>query len=51
MAKQLDYATLVEIFTRFRSAEPAPKGELEHVNAFTLVVALTRRANLEQMLT
>ena len=40
MAKQLPYQTLVEIFTRFREAEPVPKGELEHLNAYTLVVAV-----------
>ena len=40
MAKQLDYHTIREIFTRFQAAEPEPKGELEHVNAYTLVVAV-----------
>jgi endonuclease-3 len=40
MAKQLPYSTMVEIFRRFREAEPEPKGELEHVNAYTLVVAV-----------
>jgi len=44
MAKQLDYHTLREIFTRFRAAEPEPKGELEHVNAYTLVVAVALSA-------
>jgi len=44
MAKQLPYATLREIFTRFHAAEPEPKGELEHVNAFTLVVAVALSA-------
>ena len=44
MVKQLPYQTLVEIFTRFREAEPEPKGELEHVNAFTLVVAVALSA-------
>ncbi|APZ52778.1 endonuclease III [Salipiger abyssi] len=44
MAKQLDYHTLREIFTRFREAEPEPKGELEHVNAYTLVVAVALSA-------
>ena len=28
------------MFARFRDAEPEPKGELEHVNPFTLVVAV-----------
>ncbi len=44
MAAQLPYATLKEIFRRFHAAEPAPKGELEHVNAFTLVVAVALSA-------
>ena len=32
------------IFTRFCELEPEPKGELEHVNAFTLVVAVALSA-------
>ena len=44
MARQLDYHTIREIFTRFQAAEPEPKGELEHVNAFTLVVAVALSA-------
>ena len=44
MAKQLDYATLREIFARFQAADPEPKGELEHVNAYTLVVAVALSA-------
>jgi endonuclease III len=44
MAAQLPYATLKEIFRRFHAAESAPKGELEHVNAFTLVVAVALSA-------
>jgi endonuclease-3 len=44
MAKQLDYHTLREIFTRFQAAEPEPKGELEHVNAYTLLVAVALSA-------
>ena len=44
MAKQLDYHTIHEIFTRFRSAEAEPKGELNHVNAYTLVVAVALSA-------
>ena len=44
MAAQLDYHTMREIFTRFREAEPEPKGELHHVNAFTLVVAVALSA-------
>ena len=44
MAKQLDYHTIREIFDRFRDADPAPKGELDHVNAYTLVVAVALSA-------
>ena len=44
MAKQRPYSTIHEIFSRFRDAEPEPKGELEHVNAFTLVVAVALSA-------
>ena len=44
MAKQLDYHTIYEIFTRFREAEAEPKGELDHVNAYTLVVAVALSA-------
>ena len=44
MAKQLDYHTIHEIFTRFQAAEPEPKGELDHVNAYTLVVAVALSA-------
>ena len=40
MAGQFDYHTLREVFSRFRAAEPEPMGELEHVNAFTLLVAV-----------
>ena len=32
------------IFERFRQADPEPKGELEHVNAFTLLVAVVLSA-------
>lgn len=44
MARQLDYHTIREMFTRFREAEAHPKGELEHVNAFTLLVAVALSA-------
>jgi endonuclease III len=44
MAKQLDYHAMRAIFTRFQQAEPEPKGELEHVNAYTLVVAVALSA-------
>jgi endonuclease-3 len=44
MAKQLDYHTIHEIFTRFEAQEAEPKGELDHVNAYTLVVAVALSA-------
>ena len=44
MAKQLNYHTLREIFTLFQEAEPEPKGELHHTNAYTLVVAVALSA-------
>lgn len=44
MAKQLDFHTIHEIFTRFCAAEPEPRGELDHVNAYTLVVAVALSA-------
>ena len=44
MAKQLDYTTLREIFTRFRAAQDAPEGELHHLNAYTLLVAVALSA-------
>ena len=44
MARQLDYHSIYEIFRRFREAEPEPRGELEHTNAFTLLVAVALSA-------
>ncbi|WP_431298294.1 endonuclease III [Tabrizicola sp. BL-A-41-H6] len=44
MAKQLPYAAMRAIFTRFQELEPEPKGELEHVNDFTLLVAVALSA-------
>ena len=40
----LDRATVAAMFARFREANPEPKGELEHVNAFTLLVAVVLSA-------
>ncbi len=37
-------AEIREIFTRFRAARPEPKGELDYVNAFTLLVAVVLSA-------
>jgi endonuclease-3 len=35
---------VIEAFTRFRNANPQPKGELEHINPFTLLVAVVLSA-------
>jgi endonuclease-3 len=37
-------AEVREAFNRFRSANPEPKGELEHLNAYTLLVAVVLSA-------
>jgi len=44
MASQLPYAAVRAIFERFREREPEPKGELEHVNVYTLLVAVALSA-------
>ena len=44
LTRQLDYRTIREIFTRFQASEPEPVGELDHVNAYTLVVAVALSA-------
>jgi endonuclease-3 len=44
MPDQLDYATIVETFARFHAAEAEPRGELDYVNAFTLLVAVALSA-------
>ncbi len=44
MARQLDYAAMTAIFARFAEASPEPRGELEHSNAFTLLVAVALSA-------
>jgi endonuclease III len=42
--KAVDHATLVEVFRRFRDANPEPKGELEHRDPYTLLVAVVLSA-------
>ena len=42
--KRLTAAEVSEIFRRFHSLEPEPKGELEHYNPFTLLVAVVLSA-------
>ena len=44
MVRQLDYPAMKAVFTRFREAEAEPKGELEHRDAFTLLVAVALSA-------
>jgi endonuclease III len=42
--KRFSAETAAEIFARFAAAHPEPKGELESVNAFTLLVAVVLSA-------
>ncbi len=44
MLRPMTYAEISEAFRRFHAAEPEPKGELEHTNAFTLLVAVALSA-------
>jgi len=44
LTTQLDYRAIYEIFSRFRAGDAEPKGELDHVNAYTLVVAVALSA-------
>ena len=43
-AKRWTAAEVFEAFSRFRKANPEPKGELEHLNPFTLLVAVVLSA-------
>lgn len=43
-AAAMTYHQIAECFARFQAQEPEPRGELEHVNAFTLVVAVALSA-------
>ena len=42
--KEPDPATIAEIFRRFAEANPHPIGELEHINTYTLLVAVVLSA-------
>lgn len=42
--RPVDDATLAAVFERFRAADPEPQGELEHRDAFTLLVAVVLSA-------
>lgn len=44
LVRQLPYAAMRAAFARFHAVEPEPKGELEHLNAFTLLVAVALSA-------
>jgi endonuclease III len=44
MARQLSYSAMHAIFSTFQALEPEPKGELHHLNAYTLVVAVALSA-------
>ncbi|MGL5448143.1 MAG: endonuclease III [Rhabdaerophilum sp.] len=44
VSKGRNPADVAEIFRRLHAIEPEPKGELEHVNAFTLLVAVVLSA-------
>ncbi len=44
LVRQLPYAAMRAAFDRFHAVEPEPKGELEHLNAFTLLVAVALSA-------
>jgi endonuclease-3 len=41
---QWSKAEIAEAFRRFRAADPEPRGELEHINPFTLLVAVVLSA-------
>jgi endonuclease-3 len=43
-AKPLKPAQIEEVFRRFHAANPAPKGELTHINPYTLLVAVVLSA-------
>ena len=44
LPKPVDREALTEIFRRFHAINPEPKGELEHVNPYTLLVAVVLSA-------
>ncbi len=44
MRRRISHDTIEEIFARFAAEAPEPKGELEHVNAYTLLVAVALSA-------
>jgi len=44
MVKQLAYKAMKAVFGRFHEMEPEPRGELHHLNAYTLLVAVALSA-------
>lgn len=44
MHAPLDFTAQTEVFRRFQAANPAPAGELDHTDAFTLLVAVVLSA-------
>ena len=44
MSSQLNFHVIKEIFERFKEVDPEPKGELNHTNVFTLLVAVALSA-------
>ncbi|HXX25375.1 MAG TPA: endonuclease III [Pseudolabrys sp.] len=42
--RQLTNVEIEEVFRRFKAANPEPKGELQHINPFTLLVAVVLSA-------
>ncbi|HUS55826.1 MAG TPA: endonuclease III [Thermohalobaculum sp.] len=44
MTQQLPYSAIKECFRRLGEIQPEPKGELDHVNAYTLLVAVALSA-------
>jgi endonuclease III len=43
-ARKLRAETIAQVFSRFQQASPAPKGELQSVNTYTLLVAVVLSA-------
>jgi endonuclease-3 len=44
MVRQLEYPAMQAIFARFHASAPEPKGELDHLNSYTLLVAVALSA-------
>ena len=44
MVKQLDYHHMAQVFATFQATNPKPDGELYHLNAYTLLVAVALSA-------